>query len=461
MANLPEAKQLLAKATTDCKSAKAIADEQGGFIGRRNRILDECAQLRKLPEDQASLIAKQVDKIESEVKLADSAANVKHKIKEATSILAKVDDLLSQTKSRLAMHTNLNSPAPNVDFVKMLVQEPGGKKALDDLVAKMGPKTNRQVLEVALEARFNIDLQQYLSQDGITIGTPPNEKKVHGAADNTAPDKSVKRIYEVLLKVPESHARTNPKVKEIHRFQEDTGGAAYYKSGRIDLNVGRAGASTSTNQGAQLGNPQFFPDGVDANCQPTEESKKKDIRYFDWATLHEVGHAVDDKNKFMEKNMAGTAFGGWKAHGSNVTEVADAAAKKFKYDLDYITGRLKWEEPDEAAKPADRSQADWDKSKQDFDTWCDIVMSLRLWWEGEATKKVALGGRVYQLAYGDKKKKTVNYVSYNLEARSRGIHGYQFRAPGEWFAELYAAYYMKVLKADHPAVKDWLPAKLK
>jgi hypothetical protein len=47
-----------------------------------------------------------------------------------------------------------------------------------------------------------------------------------------------------------------------------------------------------------------------------------------------------------------------------------------------------------------------------------------------------------------------------LDARKRGIHGYQFRAPGEWFAELYAAYYMGMLKPEHPAVKDWLPGKL-
>jgi hypothetical protein len=37
--------------------------------------------------------------------------------------------------------------------------------------------------------------------------------------------------------------------------------------------------------------------------------------------------------------------------------------------------------------------------------------------------------------------------------------GYQFRAPGEWFAELYAAYRMDKLQSSHPAV-GWL-SKLK
>jgi hypothetical protein len=35
------------------------------------------------------------------------------------------------------------------------------------------------------------------------------------------------------------------------------------------------------------------------------------------------------------------------------------------------------------------------------------------------------------------------------------VSGYQFRAPGEWFAELYAAYHSGKLNARHPARK-WL-----
>ena len=58
-------------------------------------------------------------------------------------------------------------------------------------------------------------------------------------------------------------------------------------------------------------------------------------------------------------------------------------------------------------------------------------------------------GRVYQKAYDSE------WNSYEYAARTKGIHGYQFRAQYEWFAELYAAYYSKKLKPAHPAVK-WL-----
>ena len=47
----------------------------------------------------------------------------------------------------------------------------------------------------------------------------------------------------------------------------------------------------------------------------------------------------------------------------------------------------------------------------------------------------AIAGRVYHEAYEG------SWVGYNYAARSKGITGYQFRAPAEWFAELYAAYY--------------------
>jgi len=65
-------------------------------------------------------------------------------------------------------------------------------------------------------------------------------------------------------------------------------------------------------------------------------------------------------------------------------------------------------------------------------------------------RQIALGGRVYQEAYSGR------WVSYDLGARALGISGYQFRAPAEWFAELYAAHFAGKLNPSHPAVDSWL-----
>ena len=51
------------------------------------------------------------------------------------------------------------------------------------------------------------------------------------------------------------------------------------------------------------------------------------------------------------------------------------------------------------------------------------------------------------------------WVGYRYSARAQGITGYQFRAPAEWFAELYAAYHMTSSTPRHPA-SQWL-AQLK
>ena len=60
-----------------------------------------------------------------------------------------------------------------------------------------------------------------------------------------------------------------------------------------------------------------------------------------------------------------------------------------------------------------------------------------------------IAGRVYHEAYEG------TWVSYSYAARAQGITGYQFRAPAEWFAELYAAFHCEKLNPKHPAT-PWL-----
>jgi len=98
-------------------------------------------------------------------------------------------------------------------------------------------------------------------------------------------------------------------------------------------------------------------------------------------------------------------------------------------------------------KPADKGA--WDAGVKKVQEWHKIATNEAVWWSQSDTAKITIDGLVYQEAYKR------NWVSYSAKARTQGITGYQFRAPGEWFAELYASYRIGKLKKTHPARK-WL-----
>jgi hypothetical protein len=451
MPDLKKAKQLLDTATKDCGTARTKADLQGDALAARAKTEAALQRLSKLGGKDKAAFEKELKPLNEELKTAVAKLDKEKDPAGAIPLFTALLGKLNKACAKADLQAGFKDPEPNAEYLKLMLKEAGDPKVVDDIVKGMDDKTNRQTMAAALAVRFDVSVEQYLAKDGITIGTD----KFHGTADNTAPDKSVKRVYELLLKVPESHVRDSGVLKTLRRFQEDTGGAAY-GNGRISLNCGRSGTGFSHNQTAELCSPAYFPDGVEEDCQPPDDKREEEITYFDWATLHEVGHAVDDDNNFMGTNMAGSAYGGWADYGSDSTVPAQAAAGKFNYDQAYIKAKLDGGTPAVPTKPATVAQTDWDNIKVKVDEWCAKVMAENLWWDGAGSKAVAIGGRVYQRAYDHPK-----WVSYELAARSKGIHGYQFRAPGEWFAELYAAYYSGMLKPEHPAVKDWLPSKLK
>ncbi len=76
-----------------------------------------------------------------------------------------------------------------------------------------------------------------------------------------------------------------------------------------------------------------------------------------------------------------------------------------------------------------------------------------LWAFPSKAAKLAIDGRVYHEAYEGQ------WVSYQLSARKTEVTEYQFRAPGEWFAEVYACYFTDKLKDGHP-MKAWLDSEV-
>lgn len=95
-----------------------------------------------------------------------------------------------------------------------------------------------------------------------------------------------------------------------------------------------------------------------------------------------------------------------------------------------------------------RPGVDWSAMKSHRGTnaclACRIVGRRGLWTRGDGAKEFAMAGRIHQECY------TGTWYSYEVAARAIRVSDYQFRSPGEWFAESYSAYYQDKLPIDHP-----------
>ena len=337
-------------------------------------------------------------------------------------------------------YDNMHSGKPSSALLTKLANASGGGPVLDALVADLPDTIDQDVLTAAVAARYGIKVEQYDHRTDAKKGT------TRTAANPKSPDKALKGLYKVLGQVP---LKDTKNVKTIEHYTEERGGASYRNgAGLVKLYCGRPddGNNQPFNKEGEV-----VPEGqkVDKNCEPINPKLK--VPYFNFATLHEVGHAVDDVKGVMKTRSADA---GWKAHSAS--DIADIAGDHFHYDKAYlgaVTASLKSVEP--ARKPPPPSGVkpeDWDLARQKAVDWITSIRETAgLWWHGGECKRVAIGGRVYHEAYAD----WGNWVSYDLGARSQGVTGYQFRAPGEWFAELYATFFSQKMNPKHPAAA-WL-----
>lgn len=327
------------------------------------------------------------------------------------------------------------------EAMKMLTAEPGGKKALDAMVHDLGgsakDQDSKDFVRAAIEARFGPKL---------------------GNTDLTT--KYLPRLYKALGMVPESHTKGNPKLNEINRTRVKLMPSGDYsydedkKKGVINLVTPKTGTV----------------DWLQSKIMAMGAKKivghlgGKNVSTFDALTLHEVGHSVDEDKGFMSGKVGNVTYGGWQSHAIEEVVAAVGSVKGFFRDFDklpraaldaYLRAVL-----EKKKKPAEESTVTAALGPNDKPDWkaiarhpaVDCAENIRLknsdsglWDRGDsAAAKHALGGSVYQESYDGQ------WVSYALSARGQILCNYQFRAAGEWFAEPYAAFFLKKLKPTHP-----------
>lgn len=294
----------------------------------------------------------------------------------------------------------------------------GQKTLLRDLF-RACPDTRLALLKTIMSIRFNLAI------GGATTAA---------AAGETAIDwepLGLRRMYPVLEALPPAHVSANAQLISMGRYQ-GTGVSGYYWRQESAIGYDVPGLS---------------------DTQSSPGDPLHGVNRFDKVIRHEVGHAVDQQMGWAGSEAAKPERGGWTAHNANYGAVLTAMYAASPGGImnlrrtrrNDLLAQLQW-------IMANRAPAQWAARVQALPWWpnvnqrtIDIINAdpvvnavrtgLRSPWYNHASGGIALGGRIYQESYANQ------WVSYAAAARARKVSQYQFRAPGEWFAEAYAAYY--------------------
>ena len=299
------------------------------------------------------------------------------------------------------------------------------------------PDTDAATLEALVEARFDLNMSSWWLR----------RWQMDVKENWTAP--GLRRLWTLFEQLPPDHVE-NSETLDIFLRQKDSDGSGVYYGGLDagvvsyhDVNAGGGFGSIMVSDGA--GGQR----DVALNSQTT---------VFNTVVRHEIGHAVDAAIKASEPGgyvrtaeSAGkwetyggadafvdailAAGGGIGGHGYANEAAYESAMRKAVDDKMDFKDALQKVDPalaDPGAAVTGPVAAVYDKKR-----W---MASEKPWYDNP--NRPAVGQRQWHRPYD-----SGEYVSYLAAARPQhGVSGYQFRAPGEWFAEAYAAYYSD---ADH------------
>jgi hypothetical protein len=410
IAALRRAKDAVAAAQT-ADADRAAFDSEATALNKRLEATKDAAELAALQKMLAD--AK---------KLADALGFVA-----ATKSLKQIKVRLDKTKLDAAIKANPNDP--NITSMAKQMVEDGGGATVDSMIQAQPDGDETRVILALAQGRYGVNFTSTAKAPG----------------GNQA--EALKTICAMFATMPQD-VRNNPSLGLVSHVAEGAGG--WYSSDTAEIGLsGRPGDFQqnfgSGNIGAEL------PAVVDPDCEAKDTNP---VEYLAFAAAHEVGHSLDDARGFMDTHGAAAEYGGWVSFGGSLKPLADIIGADARFAKFYETAEQQryvldtlMNVPTQA--PAVKAGSQADHALIAFKDWYTSATSVDIYRRQGDCDAIKIGKMVYHEAYAR------TWVGYLAAARNKALTGYQFRAPGEWFAELYAGYRSGKLKDTHPAMK-WL-----
>jgi len=406
-------------------------------------LRDRVAPLIEPMEKHPSRYAIQSELVEFREKMAKAEEQaLARKHGEAEKLVTEAEALQSMALLKAKM---AGDGVPTEDEIKKILDGPDGTANFDKVVKSLDPKAQRTVLRVAFETRFGCSLKMLDSETFNADGSLASET-LDPDADASGPKKgpNMKALYDAMSLLPPADTLTNESLLGVTRVKNATRASDHHPGTKV-MTMREGETLDSSAYGIGL---EHELEGVPTALLPKQG---KQTTRFDWNTLHEVGHAVDDKLGFT--NRRGKELAGWEYPAKDVGPIAAKVAKHFKYDKQYVE-RLMLKEADPAIPenedPSTIPPDEWERRRIEVKAWVPNMFSDREPWQTTSSAQAcAIDGTCYHESMPG------YWVSYPISERSKGVSGYQFRSPLEWFSELYAAYHLDRLADGHPA-REWL-----
>ncbi|GEM_PF-2521491 len=429
------------RSANDAVAAAKAADAERAKFDDAAAALDKRVDKVADATEKAALQAMAVDA----VKQADSFA-----FADATKALDAIEVRLDKSQLEAVMKAKPNDPQIAKMAAKMVGK--GGATTVDAMIQAIPDGGDMRLLNALAEGRYGVKFAS-----GKPLPALPPSPALPAGRPAGDPAKAMKVVCEMFSKMPQDIVKNKSISGVSYEDKFGSAGGAYAPD---DAAVSLEGRTTGKQRfGANQENKdpktgawvKQLPAAIDPDCQPVNTNE---VVYLAFAAAHEVGHGMDDSTGFMAQNGPLPKYGGWTTYGSSVQPLADIIGADARFAAHYKTPEQRRYVLDKlqnkpSVAPAAPPGSDEDKARIEFDKWYGLATAANVYRRQGDCDAIKIGDYIYHEAYAR------TWVRYLAAARNKALTGYQFRAPGEWFAELYAGFRSGKLKDTHPAM-EWL-----